>query len=130
MIFVLQIPFRQGLLGATGSASGPLARVATNSADEAAALAARFLTASRTTGADDGNAAAVSAARDVARDVEQAVSDVTLQRTLGGLTPMEAAEKRTQAYGPWIEAERKRISKFQSAACFSKINLSAPNPSC
>lgn len=99
------------MVGATGSASGPLARVATNSAEEAAALAARLLTSARTSSAANKNAAAVAAAREVARAVEQAVCDVALQRALGGLSTMEAAEQRTQAYGPWIEAERQRISK-------------------
>ena len=97
-----------------GSAAAPLARVAVNHVGEAAALVSRLLSVNRKGGHSDTpgsltpssakNATVIRALQD---EVEAAVCAATLQLSLGTIDAVEAAERRSQAYVPLIDLERR-----------------------
>ena len=91
-----------------GSASAPLARVGVNNALEAAALAARLL-GLRHSAAMPPHAEALRSAQAAARAAEDGACAAALALALGDIDAIEAAERRTQAYLPLIDAERRNM---------------------
>ena len=99
-----------GSVLAVGTALAPMARVSVNGVEEAVALVQRIVAFASAAGSSSMSASG-SDATAAGRSIAQAVAQADLDLAMGTIDVVEAAQRRTRAYLPLIDAERQRMGK-------------------